>query len=122
MQPRHYDVIVIGLGAMGSAALYQLAKRGRRVLGIDRFTPPHKLGSSHGDTRITREAIGEGEELVPLVRRSHEIWRELEAATGKSLLSQVGGLILSSSPNAHHHGVSFFENTVNAATQVRHRA
>lgn len=112
-----YDVIVIGLGAMGSATLYQLAKRGQRVLGIDRFTPPHRFGSSHGDTRITRVAIGEGAEYVPLVMRSHEIWRELEAATGQQLLTTCGGLILSSSPHARHHGVDFFENTVAAATQ-----
>jgi len=57
-----YDSIVIGLGAMGSAALYQLAKSGQRVLGIDRFAPPHRLGSSHGETRITRLACGEGPE------------------------------------------------------------
>ncbi|MGE3985636.1 MAG: N-methyl-L-tryptophan oxidase [Dehalococcoidia bacterium] len=114
--PLHtYDVIVLGLGAMGSAALYQLAKRGVRVLGIDRFTPPHRFGSSHGDTRITRQAIGEGDEYVPLVLRSHEIWRELEAATGRSLLSETGGLILSSNPDARHHGAPFFEKTVGAA-------
>ena len=76
------DVIVVGLGAMGSASLYQLARRGARVLGIDRFHPPHDHGSSHGESRITRQAIGEGEEYVPFVLRSHEIWRELEADTG----------------------------------------
>lgn len=115
MQARTYDAIVLGLGAMGSAALYQLAKRGSRVLGIDRFAPPHKFGSSHGDTRITRQAIGEGAEYVPLVLRSHEIWREVEAGTGRSLLETCGGLILSSSPAAQHHGVNFFENTIAAA-------
>lgn len=115
MQSNTFDVIVLGLGAMGSAALYQLAKRGLRVLGIDRFTPPHRFGSSHGDTRITRQAIGEGDEYVPLVLRSHEIWRELEAATGRSLLSEVGGLILSSNPDARHHGAPFFDQTVAAA-------
>ena len=52
------DVIVVGLGAMGSAVLYQLARRGARVIGIDRFHPPHHLGSSHGESRITRQAIG----------------------------------------------------------------
>jgi len=62
------DVIVIGLGAMGSAAAYQLAKRGVRVVGIDAYSPPHVHGSSHGQTRITRLAIGEGEQYVPLVR------------------------------------------------------
>jgi sarcosine oxidase len=66
------DVIVIGLGAVGSAALYQLAERGARVCGIDRYSPPHNLGSTHGDTRITRLAIGEGEHFVPFAIRSHE--------------------------------------------------
>ena len=73
-----YDVVVAGLGAMGSAAAYQLAKAGVSVLGLDRYHPPHALGSTHGDTRITRVAVGEGLEYVPLVRRSHEIWREIE--------------------------------------------
>ena len=63
----HYDVIVIGLGAMGAATLYQLAKRGVRVAGVDRYAPPHDQGSSHGDTRITRQAVGEGAAYVPLV-------------------------------------------------------
>ena len=72
-----FDTIVLGLGAMGSAAVYHLARRGKRVLGIDRFSPPHALGSSHGDTRITRVAIGEGAQYTPLAMRSHELWREL---------------------------------------------
>src|SRR5689334_3219656 len=88
------DVIVIGLGAMGSAALYQLARRGVQAIGIDRFVPPHDSGSSHGESRITRQAIGEGAEYVPFALRSHEIWRELEAETERSLLAPIGGLIL----------------------------
>jgi sarcosine oxidase len=88
------DAIVVGLGAMGSAVTYQLARRGLRVVGIDRFRPPHARGSTHGDTRITRTAIGEGAEHVPLVRRSHQLWREIERATGSSLLHQVGGLVI----------------------------
>src|SRR5512147_1257350 len=71
------DVIVVGLGAMGAATLYQLARRGVRVLGIDRFAPPHDHGSSHGESRITRQSVGEGDEYVPFVLRSHEIWRAL---------------------------------------------
>ncbi|HJN94063.1 MAG TPA: FAD-dependent oxidoreductase, partial [Dehalococcoidia bacterium] len=63
-----FDVIIVGLGAMGSAAAYHLAKRGRRVLGIDRFHPPHRLGSSHGATRIIREAYMEDPSYVPLVQ------------------------------------------------------
>ena len=74
----NFETIVIGLGAMGSAALYQLSQRGNKILGIDRFTPPHRQGSTHGETRITRQAIGEGEEYVPLSLRSYEIWDELE--------------------------------------------
>ena len=76
----------LGLGAMGSAALHHLAKRGHRVLGIDRHSPPHASGSSHGETRITRLAIGEGEHYTPLAMRSHELWRELERETGTTLL------------------------------------
>src|SRR5215510_6351541 len=102
------DVIVIGLGAMGSAALYQLARRGIRVTGIDRFAPPHDRGSSHGESRITRQAIGEGEEYVPFALRSHEIWRELEAETGRSLLAPVGGLILGRDSTKSIHGHADF--------------
>ena len=103
------DVIVVGLGAMGSASLYQLARRGARVIGIDRFHPPHVHGSSHGESRITRQAIGEGEEYVPFVLRSHEIWRDLEADTGEALLFQVGGLLMTrESGSARHHGQGDF--------------
>jgi sarcosine oxidase len=79
------DVIVVGLGAVGSAAAWQLARRGARVLGIDRHAPPHDHGSSHGLTRVTREAVGEGAEYVPLVRRSHAIWHELQEALAGQL-------------------------------------
>ncbi len=63
-----FDAMVIGLGAMGSAAIYQLAKRGKTVLGIDQFSPPHRYGSTHGESRIIRHALGEGEQYVPLRR------------------------------------------------------
>lgn len=69
----NYGVIVVGLGAMGSATVYQLAKRGVRVLGIDRHSPPHDRGSSHGETPITREGIGEGRAYASLAVRSHQI-------------------------------------------------
>jgi len=111
------DIAVIGLGAVGSAALYQSAKLGARVIGIDRFEPPHDHGSSHGETRITRQAIGEGREFVPLVLRSNEIWDELESATGRDLITRNGGLILAS-PNIegkHHGSSSFLMETVDAA-------
>lgn len=110
------DVIVLGLGAAGSATLYQLALRGAKALGIDRFSPPHALGSSHGDTRITRLAIGEGEQYTPLVRRSQEIWRGIEAQGGEKLLEVTGGLWISSAARkAETHVANFFENTVAAA-------
>ncbi len=89
-----HDVAVVGLGAMGAATLYQLAKRGLSVVGIDRHAPPHEHGSSHGETRITRRAVGEGADYVPLVTRSHVIWRDLERATGLSLFVQCGGLVV----------------------------
>ncbi len=103
MTAQHFDLIVVGLGAMGSAALYQASKRGASALGIDRYTPPHTMGSSHGDTRITRNAIGEGEMYMPFVKRSNEIWRELEAATGKTLFHQSGGLIIGGENAAAFH-------------------
>jgi sarcosine oxidase len=118
--PTRFDTIVIGLGAMGSAALYQLAKAGHRVLGIDQFAPPHRLGSSHGETRITRLACGEGPEYTQFARRSHEIWRELEAKTGKSLLVQNGALIISGEgPRAaNHENPDFLATTIEAAKRA----
>jgi sarcosine oxidase len=84
------DVVVVGLGAMGSAALYQLAKQGKRVLGIERFEPGHDRGSSHGLTRIIRMGYFEHPSYVPLVRRAYELWRELEAKTGGKFLTVTG--------------------------------
>jgi sarcosine oxidase len=112
-----YDVAVVGLGAAGAATLYQLARRGIRVVGIDRFSPPHVYGSTHGDTRITREAIGEGEAYTPLVQRSHAIWRELEAETGEDLLTQCGGLIVEDAGGgaAGHHRHEFLASTIACA-------
>jgi sarcosine oxidase len=111
-----FHTIVVGLGAMGAATLVALARRGVRALGIDRFSPPHARGSSHGDTRITRLAIGEGVHYTPLAQRSHALWRELERETGASLLAQVGGLFISSArKSAMLHVPGFFDNTVAAA-------
>jgi sarcosine oxidase len=110
-----FQIIVIGLGAMGSAATYQLAKRGAKVLGIDRFSPPHVYGSSHGDTRITRQAIGEGSEYVPLVLRSYELWEEIERETGTKVLTVTGGLIMSRVEGTMRHGSYFFNQTVASA-------
>ena len=117
MSERPLDLIVVGLGAAGSATLYQAAKRGARVLGIDRFHPPHDRGSSHGETRITRQAIGEGLEYVPLALRAHELWREIEAASGETLMRSVGALMISAPDlGAVHHGKhDFLEQTIAAA-------
>jgi len=113
-----YDAIVVGLGAMGSVTLYQLAKFGKNVLGMEQFDPPHTMGSSHGDTRITRQAIGEGAQYTPLSLRSYELFREIEKLTGKSLLTVTGGLIISSEgPVGANHVPGFFANTVEVAKQ-----
>ena len=119
-----YDTIVVGLGAMGSAAVYQLAKRGNKALGLDRFSPPHANGSSHGESRIIRQAIGEGEEYVPLVLRSYELWREIENKTGKQLLTVTGGLTLESqtSEAALHGRRDFLDQAIRCAEKfdIRH--
>lgn len=89
------DLVVVGLGAVGAAVAWQAARRGLRVIGFDRFTPPHDQGSSHAESRISRLAVGEGPEYVAPVARSHEIWREIEAATGTALFHPSGSLIVS---------------------------
>ncbi|KQP04466.1 N-methyl-L-tryptophan oxidase [Pseudorhodoferax sp. Leaf265] len=112
-----YDVAVVGLGALGSAIVRPLAERGARVLGLDRHAPPHDLGSSHGESRITRLAIGEGDAYVPLVRRSHAIWRALERQTGVPLYEATGGLVLGSerSRRTHHGKPDFLQRTIGSA-------
>lgn len=89
-----FDVIVIGLGGMGSAAAYQLAARGQRVLGLERHTPAHDLGSSHGRSRIIRQAYFEDPAYVPLLLRAYELWRQLEHDSGQDLLTITGGLMI----------------------------
>jgi sarcosine oxidase len=111
-----FDAIVIGLGAMGAAAVYQLAKRGAKVLGLDRYAPPHTLGSSHGETRITRVACGEGLEYTPLALRSNDLWREIERGTGASLLVQNGFASIAGKQRAAKAGnIEFLEVTIAAA-------
>ena len=89
-----YDVIVGGLGGVGSAAAYHLAARGKRVLGLERYTPAHDSGSSHGNSRIIRQAYHENPGYVPLVLRSYELWEQLERDTASDLLHITGGLYL----------------------------
>jgi len=89
-----FDVIVIGLGAMGSATLCHLAEAGTNVLGIEQFQPGHDKGSSHGDSRIIREQYFEHPLYVPLVQRAYELWQELERQSGQRLMTITGGLMI----------------------------
>ncbi len=95
-----YDVIVVGLGGMGSAAAYHLAERGRRVLGLERFIPGHAHGSSHGRSRIIRQAYFEDPAYVPLLMRAYELWPRLEHDAGVSLLEITGGLMMGEATSA----------------------
>lgn len=121
------DVAVIGLGAMGSAALFHLARRGRRVIGIEQFTPGHDKGSSHGESRAIRLGYSEHPSYVPLVRRAFENWRELERLTGESVLTTTG-IIEAGRPGSRmvagsieacrlHH----LDHELLSAAEVRHR-
>jgi sarcosine oxidase len=89
-----YDVIVIGLGGMGSAAAYRLAERGQRVLGIDQYPPVHDKGSSHGGSRITRQAYFEDPAYVPLLLRAEQLWQEVESRSGRDVVHYTGGLMI----------------------------
>ncbi|MBZ5635308.1 MAG: N-methyl-L-tryptophan oxidase [Acidobacteriia bacterium] len=89
---QHFDVIVIGVGGMGSASTYHLARRGQKVLGLEQFDIPHDFGSSHGSTRIIRLAYAEGPAYVPLLRRAYTLWRELENLVGERLMIITGGI------------------------------
>src|SRR3954468_24613431 len=87
---RHCDVIVVGIGGVGSAVLDQLAQRGVRAIGIDRFNPPHDRGSSHGQTRVIRQAYFEHSDYVPLLKETYRLWRGLESVTGRQLFHEIG--------------------------------
>jgi sarcosine oxidase len=124
------DVIVMGLGAVGSAAACALASRGHRVTGFDRWSPPHAFGSTHGESRVTRESAWEGADYVPLVRRANYLWRDLERESGVvegTFFLRNGGLfaaspgspfIVDSKASADAHGVP---HEVIAATEMRAR-
>ncbi len=120
-----FDAIVVGLGAVGSATLYQLSKQTPNVLGLDQFAPPHTLGSTYGDTRITRQAIGEGTHFVPLALRSYQIWRELEHLSDEQLLTITGGLFVGQQNSAvqTRNKTGWLDTTIQAAGQfdIAHR-
>jgi sarcosine oxidase len=88
------DVLVIGLGGMGSAAAYHLARRGHRVIGLEQFTQAHDRGSSHGRSRIIREAYFEHPAYVPLIQRAYELWETLQREGGSRLLLPTGGVMI----------------------------
>lgn len=119
-----HDLIIVGLGATGSAAAHHLARRGLRVLGIDQYSPPHTLGSSHGESRIIREAYFEHPLYVPLVRRAYTLWQALEAEAQTPLLRITGGLMIGhpdsvlirgARASARQHGL---EHRILSATEV----
>ena len=106
MSAKPYDVIVVGVGGMGAAACWHLARRGTRVLGLERFDIPHAHGSSHGVTRIIRLAYYESPAYVPLLRRAFALWRELGEAFGERLLHTTGSI------DAGHEGSGVFEGSL----------
>lgn len=123
-----FGVIIVGLGAMGSAASYQLARRGVRVLGLDRFNPPHTFGSTHGQTRAIRETYFEHPLYVPLVQRAYTLWHEIEQESHQTLLQETGGLMIGPADgglvagareSAEIHNLAF-EILSPAETQVRY--
>src|SRR6476620_3248367 len=89
-----YDVIVVGVGAMGSSTCFHLAARGVRVLGLEQFDIPHARGSSHGQSRMIRMAYYEHPDYVPLLRRAYELWDEIEQVSGQKLLHVTGGVYM----------------------------
>ncbi len=112
-----FDVIVLGVGGMGSAACFELARRGRRVLGLEQFPLVHARGSSHGHTRIIRTAYAEHPSYVPLARRAFEKWYELEQLTGRHLLTECPCLNAGPPGSDHVEGVRASVRTHNLAAE-----
>lgn len=109
----HYQCIVIGLGGIGSAALYHSAKRCRSILGIDQFQVPHSRGSTHGGSRITRLANGEGDVHTQLALRATELWKNAQQETGYELLHQCGGIIVNNNlPGSFNNTENYFARSV----------
>lgn len=116
--PQTFDVIVLGVGGVGSAACFELARRGRRVLGLEQFDLAHSRGSSHGHTRIIRQAYHEHPDYVPLVRRAYSRWYDLEQRTGRHLLTEcaclnvgpaAGPTVMGARASARKHGLQVLE-------------
>ncbi len=102
MHPKenHFDVIVLGVGSMGSAACYHLAKQGAKVIGVEQFDVPHRHGSHHGKSRMIRKAYCEHPDYVPLLERAYELWDELQAKAQEPILNRTGALYLCESENS----------------------
>lgn len=127
MTSSEFDTIVVGVGAMGSAALYQLAMRGQRVLGLEAFSSGHRLGSSHGESRIIRLAYYEHPNYVPLLHRAYALWADLERVSGEQLLRITGGLMIGAPDSALVSGARSsavqhkLEHDILDAVEVRRR-
>lgn len=106
-----YDVLVAGLGIMGASVLYHLSGQGLNVCGIDRFKPPHSLGSSHGESRIIRQAYFETPLYVPLAKKAYDIWKDIERQSGKTLFIENGSLMIGKA------GSAIINGTMRSATQ-----
>lgn len=108
-----YDAIVIGVGGMGSAALFHMARRGWKVLGLEQFDVPHEMGSSHGHSRMIRYTLQEHPSYVPLVRRAYELWHQLENASRERLLVTTGSI------RAGYEDGPFFRGAIEACDTHR---
>jgi sarcosine oxidase len=117
-----YRTVVLGLGAMGSAAAAAIARRGVAVLGVEQFAPLHDRGSSHGDSRIVRMAYFEHPDYVPLLRRAYEGWAGLERSAGRQLIQWTGALMLGRSDSAVVAGTLVSATTWQLAHEVLDRA